>query len=113
PSQRLPRPQWACGRTTRRQPPVGAKAVSSRTSPASRWRRTACWSASQWTPCGQLRYEPRPFYKADRRTWYVEVGRFQPKLGKHPDNLLAPKKGKDGIWQAPPEIVADFRCISS
>ncbi|HYT90303.1 MAG TPA: site-specific integrase [Gemmataceae bacterium] len=56
-------------------------------------------------------HEPRPFYKTHRRTWYVEVGRFQHKLGKHPDGLPEPKKGKDGQWQAPPEIVAEFRRI--
>src|SRR5688500_4434241 len=49
---------------------------------------------------------PRPYYKAKRRTWYVEVDRFQHPLGKHPDGLPEPKKGKGGwdppeaIWQA-------------
>lgn len=46
---------------------------------------------------------PKPYYKANRRTWYVEVGRVQHPLGRHPDGLPEPKKGKNG-WDAPEEI---------
>jgi hypothetical protein len=46
---------------------------------------------------------PKPYYKANRRTWYVEVGRVQHPLGRHPDGVPEPKKGKNG-WDAPEEI---------
>jgi integrase len=46
---------------------------------------------------------PKPYYKAKRRTWYVEVDRVQHLLGKHPEGLPEPKKGKNG-WEAPEEI---------
>ena len=46
---------------------------------------------------------PKPYYKANRRTWYVEVGRVQHPLGRHPDGVPEPKKGKNG-WDAPEAI---------
>jgi hypothetical protein len=56
-------------------------------------------------------YEPRPFYKAGRRTWYVEVNRVQHKLGKHPAGQPDPRKGKDGLWIAPPDVLQQFRKV--
>lgn len=52
-------------------------------------------------------HAPKPFFKAKRNTWYVERGRTQHALGKHPDNLPLPVK-KGGVWQAPPEITQAF-----
>jgi integrase len=49
----------------------------------------------------------RPWYRAQTNTWYVEVlGKQQP-LGKHPNHLGPPKKGKAG-WNPPPEIMTAF-----
>lgn len=52
-------------------------------------------------------HSPKPFFKANRNTWYVEVDRVQHPLGKHPDGTPPPVK-KHGVWQAPPEIMAAF-----
>ncbi len=48
---------------------------------------------------------PKPFYRAPRRTWFVEVAKKQHPPGKHPDGLPEPRKGHDGSWIAPPEIM--------
>jgi hypothetical protein len=56
-------------------------------------------------------HEPRPFYKAARRTWYVELDRTQHSLGKHPDGLPEPRKGKDGRWNAPAEVLQELRRV--
>lgn len=48
-------------------------------------------------------HRPEPFYKARRRTWYVEIGRVQHVLGKHPEGLPQPVKGRNG-WNPPPSI---------
>ncbi|HEV3445237.1 MAG TPA: tyrosine-type recombinase/integrase [Gemmataceae bacterium] len=50
---------------------------------------------------------PKPFFKAHRDTWYVEINRTQHSLGKHPEDVPAPRK-KNGTWQAPPEILTAF-----
>lgn len=47
---------------------------------------------------------PEPFYRAPRRSWFVEVRKKQHFLGKHPDHLPEPKKGSDGQWNPPLEI---------
>src|SRR5579884_4156880 len=47
---------------------------------------------------------PKPFFKPKRNTWYVEVGRVQHPLGKHPDGLPPPKK-RGGKWEAPRVIL--------
>jgi integrase len=52
-------------------------------------------------------HQPRPFFKANRNTWYVEVNRVQLALGKHPEGGPAPSK-RNGVWNAPPEIMAAF-----
>jgi len=52
-------------------------------------------------------HSPKPFFKAIRNTWYVELSRVQHALGKHPEGAPRPVK-KNGIWQAPPEIAAAF-----
>jgi integrase len=52
-------------------------------------------------------HTPKPFYKANRNTWYVELYRVQHVLGKHPAHLPPPIK-RNGIWQAPPEIMDAF-----
>ena len=53
-----------------------------------------------------MAHSPKPFFKANRNTWYVELGRVQHALGKHPEGMRPVKK--DGKWQAPPEIMATF-----
>jgi integrase len=52
-------------------------------------------------------HSPKPFFKTNRNTWYVEIGRSQHALGKHPDDLPQPVK-KRGVWQAPPAILSAF-----
>ena len=48
-----------------------------------------------------------PWYRKATNTWYVEVGGKQVPLGKHPERLGTPKKGKNG-WVPPPEIATAF-----
>ena len=52
-------------------------------------------------------HAPKPFFKANRNTWYVEIGRAQHVLGKHPADQPPPTK-KAGVWQPPPEILQIF-----
>src|SRR5262245_58746327 len=52
-------------------------------------------------------YQYRPWYRASKRKWFVEVRGQQVPLGRHPEGLPPPKKGKGG-WNAPPEIMAAF-----
>ena len=49
----------------------------------------------------------KPWYRASKDKWYVEIGGKQNPLGKHPEDAPPPKKGRNG-WNAPPEIVAAF-----
>ena len=49
----------------------------------------------------------KPWYCAQTKTWYVEVAGKQEPLGRHPDGLPPPKKGKNG-WVPPPEVVTAF-----
>jgi hypothetical protein len=52
-------------------------------------------------------HTPKPFFKSNRNTWYVELSRVQHVLGKHPEHQPPPVK-KGGTWQAPPEIMSVF-----
>jgi integrase len=49
----------------------------------------------------------KPWYRASKNKWYVEVAGKQEPLGKHPEGAPPPKKGKNG-WNAPPEIMTAF-----
>lgn len=49
----------------------------------------------------------KPWYRASKQKWYVEIGGKQQPLGKHPEGAPPPKKGKNG-WNVPPEIMAAF-----
>ncbi len=49
----------------------------------------------------------KPWYRADRGAWYVEVDGKQVPLGPHPDAFPAPQKSKGG-WNPPPPIAAAF-----
>ena len=49
----------------------------------------------------------RPWYRAQTNCWYVEVKGSQVPLGKHPEHLPPPKKGKNG-WSPPAEITTAF-----
>jgi hypothetical protein len=53
-------------------------------------------------------HQPRPFYRAPRNTWFVEVDKKQVPLGKHPATAPAPRKGKDGHWVVPGEIMTAY-----
>jgi integrase len=53
-------------------------------------------------------HQPWPFYRAPRNTWFVEVGKKQLPLGKHPADAPPPKKGDDGKWIPPREIMAAY-----
>lgn len=54
---------------------------------------------------------PKPYFKANRRTWYVEANRKQHVLGRHPKGEPFPAKGKDGNWNPPPEIWQAYHAI--
>ena len=54
-----------------------------------------------------MAHSPKPYYKPKRRTWYVEVARVQHALGRHPDGLSEPKKGRNG-WDPPESIREAF-----
>lgn len=49
----------------------------------------------------------KPWYRASKDKWFVEIDGKQCPLGKHPEGAPAPRKGKGG-WNAPPEIKAAF-----
>jgi hypothetical protein len=49
----------------------------------------------------------KPWYRQATNTWYVEISGKQNPLGKHPEGLPPPKKGKNG-WVPPPEIMTAF-----
>jgi len=55
---------------------------------------------------------PKPFFKLNRNTWYVEVGRVQHPLGKHPVDLPPPKK-RGGMWDAPRAILDAYHAKMS
>ena len=50
---------------------------------------------------------PQALLQVQACTWYVEVGRVQHALGKHPPGLPEPRKGPGG-WEPPPEIRRAF-----
>src|ERR1700734_3965130 len=52
-------------------------------------------------------HSPKPFFKANRNAWYVEIDRVQHLLGKHPADLPPPVK-RGGQWQPPESILAIF-----
>ena len=49
----------------------------------------------------------KPYYKESRQTWYAEFNRKQYSLGPNPLHRSKPKK-KNGVWQAPSEILEAF-----
>jgi hypothetical protein len=57
---------------------------------------------------GLLMRSSSPWFRPCRNTWFVEIAGKQQVLGKHPEGAPTPKKGKNGIWNAPPEIMAAF-----
>jgi integrase len=52
-------------------------------------------------------YQYRPWYRASKDKWFVEIRGRQVPLGRHPEGAPAPRKGKNG-WNPPPEIMAEF-----
>src|SRR5262249_33551136 len=47
---------------------------------------------------------PKPFYRAPRNTWYVQLGKDQHPLGKHPDPVPPPVK-RNGEWHPVPREI--------
>jgi integrase len=51
----------------------------------------------------------RPWYRASKAAWYVELNGKQVRLGPHPASAPPPKRSpKTGLWNAPSEIVDAF-----
>jgi hypothetical protein len=53
-------------------------------------------------------HHPKPFFRAPRNSWYVEIDGRQRNLGRHPDHLPPPKK-RNGEWDPPREILDAYR----
>lgn len=51
---------------------------------------------------------PYPYFRPNRRTWYVQIDGREHTLGKHPDNLSLPEKPQDGKWSPPPAIMQSY-----
>jgi integrase len=61
-------------------------------------------------------HHPKPAYRASRNLWFVEVGKQQIPLGKHPEGLPAPKKkqtagGKRGEWDPPRAVLEEYHRV--
>jgi integrase len=53
-------------------------------------------------------HQPWPFFRAPRNTWFVELNKKQVPLGKHPRAAPPPRKGDDGKWIVPRQIMAEY-----
>jgi integrase len=49
----------------------------------------------------------KPWYRASKKKWFVEIDGRKVPLGRHPEGAPPPKKGKNG-WNAPSEIMTAF-----
>jgi hypothetical protein len=49
-------------------------------------------------------HSPKPFFKAKRKTWYVEVGRVQHFLGNQPDHLPPHSALMNDFHRADPSV---------
>lgn len=49
-----------------------------------------------------------PWYRKSKNKWYVEIRGKQEPLGKHPEGAPEPRKGKNGAWNVPPEIMTAY-----
>src|SRR5262245_55819177 len=58
-------------------------------------------------PGGLFMHIPKPWYRASKDAWFVEIHGRQHRLGKHPEGAPPPKKGKTG-WNPPDEILRIF-----
>jgi integrase len=54
----------------------------------------------------------KPWYRASKNKWFVEIDGTKVPLGRHPEGYPPPKKGKGG-WNAPPEIMTAFYKLMS
>jgi hypothetical protein len=52
-------------------------------------------------------HHPKPFFRASRNTWFVEIDGRQHNLGRHPEHLPQPRK-RDGAWDPPREILEAY-----
>jgi integrase len=59
-----------------------------------------------------MRKTAKPWYRRFNNTWYVCLNEQQIPLGKHPEDVPPPKKGKDG-WNAPDAILTAFHRLMS
>lgn len=50
---------------------------------------------------------PEPYFRSQRGTWCLQLGKDQVTLGRHPENLPAPKKGE----AAPDEIMREYHRV--
>jgi integrase len=53
---------------------------------------------------------PKPWFRSQTNSWYVELGGNQHPLGVHPEGYAAPKKSKAG-WNAPEPILSAFYAL--
>jgi integrase len=51
--------------------------------------------------------QPKPWFRASKNAWYVELHAKKIRLGSHPDGAPPPKKTASG-WNAPPAILDAF-----
>ncbi len=57
--------------------------------------------------------QAKPWYRASKVAWFVEIRSKQVRLGGHPDGAPSPKKSKAG-WNPPPQILdAYFKLMAS
>src|ERR1700730_13223588 len=52
--------------------------------------------------------QPSPWYWPERSAWYVIFAGKRIPLGPHPETAKAPKRGKNGRWNAPATILDAF-----
>jgi integrase len=51
---------------------------------------------------------PKPFFRAPRNTWFVEIDGVQHRLGKHPAHLPPPRKNDRGEWSPPDAVMQAY-----
>lgn len=56
---------------------------------------------------------PDPWFRKSKNAWYVEYRGRQVRLGRHPDGAPAPRKSRNGTWNAPEEIRKAFHELMS
>jgi integrase len=49
-----------------------------------------------------------PWFRKSKNKWYVEIRGKQEPLGRHPEGAPEPRKGKNGSWNVPAEIMTAY-----